>query len=229
MRLIAWNCCEKFSSNYAHLRELNFDVAVVAERTRITADALQVRGLTSSYVQPLVGAPKLLGVFAQEPWRVTAHTEIQPTAGLLPMTVTGPTSFTLLGFWGVEPKLFGSYTSQARRVIDDVLPKLAGPVVLAGDFNAPIATTAAAHTENVRLLEERGLVSAFTATRAMGAPLEPTYYRWLRREHPFHIDHAFVPKEWASRLSMTVGSYDDWVLPRRSDHVPLIVDVTPAA
>lgn len=185
MRLSAWNCCEKFASNFVHL-------------------------------------------FAQGPWRVTPHTEIRPESWLLPMIVTGPTPFTLLGFWGVDPRLFGSYTSQLRRVIDDVLPTIEGPVVLAGDFNAPITTTAVAHTENVRLLAEHRLVGAYTVTRGTDTTREPTYYRWLREEHPFHIDHVFVPEEWASRLSMTVGSYEDWVLSRRSDHVPLLVDVMPA-
>ncbi len=229
MRLIAWNCCEKFSSNFVHLRELDFDVAVVAECRPVAPDDRQVRGLTSSFGQPFRGSSKHLGVFAQEPWRVTAHPEIPPEPWLLPMIVSGPTAFTVLGFWGVEPKRFGSYTSQLRRVIDDVLPRIDGPVVLAGDFNAPIASTVMAHAENVRLLGEHRLVSAFTATRAPDDPLEPTYYRWLREEHPFHIDHVFVPQEWAGRLSMSVGRHEDWVLRRRSDHVPLIVDVAPRA
>jgi hypothetical protein len=31
MRLVVWNCNERFSRNYLHLRDLDFDVAVVAE------------------------------------------------------------------------------------------------------------------------------------------------------------------------------------------------------
>jgi hypothetical protein len=225
MRLIAWNCCEKFDANYVRLRDLDFDIAVIAECGPIQADALQFRGLTSGFVQPVPGSSKHLGVFAQDPWRVTPHPAISAAPWLLPMAVTGPLHFTMLGFWGVEPKRFGSYTSQLRRVIDDVLPTVEGPVVLAGDFNAPIATTRAAHAENVRRLKEHNLVSAFTATRPVDAPLEPTYYRWLREDQPFHIDHVFVPEEWASQLSMTVGGYDRWIASRRSDHVPLLVDV----
>jgi endonuclease/exonuclease/phosphatase family metal-dependent hydrolase len=64
-----------------------------------------------------------------------------------------------------------------------------------------------------------------TATRGVEALLEPTYYRWLRGEHPFHIDHVFVPGAWTSHLSMTVGVYHEWVATRRSDHVPLLVDI----
>jgi endonuclease/exonuclease/phosphatase family metal-dependent hydrolase len=153
------------------------------------------------------------------------HPMIPTAPWLLPMAVTGAVPFTLLGFWGVEPKRFGSYTSQLRQVIGDVLPLVDGPAILAGDFNAPIATTIDAHAENVRRLEGHRLVSAFAATRPWDAPLESTYYRWLREQYPFHIDHVFVPEEWVSQLSMTVGGYDQWVASRRSDHVPLLVDI----
>lgn len=225
MRLVAWNCCEKFATNYVHLRDLDFDVAVIAECRRIEGDALQARALTSSFVQPGPGSSKHLAVFAQEPWRVTTHPDIPAAAGLLPIAVTGPSNFTLLGFWGVEPKLFGSYTSQLSHVIDDALPLTHGPVVLAGDFNAPTAATLAAHADNVQRLKEHHLVSAFTATRRANALLDPTYYRWLREEHPFHIDHVFVPEAWANELQMTIGGYHEWVASRRSDHVPLLIDI----
>lgn len=187
VRLIAWNCCEKFAANYVHLRDLDFDIAVVAECAPIQPDAFQVRGLTSSFVQPIPGSSKHLGVFAQDPWSVTPHPRISVAPWLLPMAVTGPFAFTILGFWGVEPRRFGSYPSQLRRVIDEVLPTVEGPVVLAGDFKPD----------------------------AQG----------LRENQPFHIDHVFVPHEWSSQLSLTVGGYDQWIASRRSDHVPLVVDV----
>lgn len=31
MRFVAWNCCERFDRTYLHLRDLDFDVAVVCE------------------------------------------------------------------------------------------------------------------------------------------------------------------------------------------------------
>jgi len=229
MRLVAWNCCEKFATNYIHLRDLNFDVAVIAECGRLEDDALQSRALTSSFVQPVPGSSKHLAVFAQEPWSVTPHPEIPAAPGLLPMAVSGPVTFTLLGFWGVDPTMFGSYTSQLSHVISHVLPLVQGRVVLAGDFNAPIASTLVAHAENVRRLKEHHLVSAYTATRRPDAPLEPTYFHRLREEHPFHIDHVFVPESWATHLQMTVGGYQQWVASRRSDHVPLLVDIDTSA
>ena len=226
MRLVSWNCCGKFADNYLHLRELDFDVAVVAECSPCGAAPDQDRGLTYAFVRPLLDGPKHLGIFAQEPWQVEPLPDIEPSPWLLPVRVTGPSDFTLLGFWGAEPKRFGSYTSPLRRVALDVLPTLEGPVVLAVDLNAPIESSAVAHAENVELLATHGLVSAFTSTRGRDAGHEePTYYRWLRREHPFHIDHVFVPRPWAQGLTMSVGAFEEWIASKRSDHVPLVVDV----
>ena len=226
MRIVSWNCCEKFAANYLHLLDLDFDVAVVAECSPIDVGLGQERGLSHAFVRPIPNGPKHLGVFAQEPWRLEPLPFIEPSPWLLPVGVSGPVEFTLLGLWGGEPKRFGSYASQLRHVATDVLPNVDGPVVLAGDLNAPIGSSARAHAENVELLAAQGLVSAFTATRGNGAShKEPTYYRWLRAEHPFHIDHVFVPEAWTVGLTMTVGGFDEWVSSKRSDHVPLIVDV----
>lgn len=70
------------------------------------------------------------------------------------------------------------------------------------------------------------MVSAFTATRGTGGEInEPTYYHRRRRELAFHIDHVFVPRQWACGSLMRLGSYDDWVATGQSDHVPLVVDL----
>ncbi len=225
MRIVAWNCCGKFSAKYEHLEDLDFDVAVVAECGPLSVDASRPRDLTYELVQPIAGSHKHLGVFARDPWRVAPDREIPSAPWLLPMRVTGPHAFTVLGFWGADPGRFGPYPAQLRRVLEEVLPGLDGDVVVAGDFNAPIASTHRAHAENVALLAQHGLVSAYDATRDEDEPIEPTYYHQMREDQPFHIDHVFVPQTWTRGLSMTVGRYAEWVSSKRSDHVPLIADI----
>lgn len=145
MRLIAWNCNERFDRNFVHLRDLNFDVAVVTE--------------------------------------------------------CGP----------FEPGL-----GEAREV-SSVL-KLA--------VEQPRQSGARQHDDNVDRLKAHGLVSAFTAARGDVDPLtEPTLYHQWRAERQFHIDHVFVPKDWTNGIEWTAGTYDAWVAARRSDHVPITVDL----
>lgn len=54
---------------------------------------------------------------------------------------------------------------------------------------------------------------------------EPTLYHRRKLERSFHIDHVFVSKDWTTGIEVTVGTYEDWVATKRSDHIPLIVDV----
>jgi endonuclease/exonuclease/phosphatase family metal-dependent hydrolase len=146
--------------------------------------------------------------------------------------INGPVDFTVLAVWAlgrnwVEGRL--SYAAQTAMVVAEVLPSIVGPIVLAGDLNAPIASTPAdarRHADTVRQLAAVGLVSAFTAARGEADPLtEPTLYHQRKLEQPFHIDHVFIPRAWTRGIEVTVGTYDDWVATKRSDHVPMIVDV----
>ena len=68
-------------------------------------------------------------------------------------------------------------------------------------------------------------MSAFTAACGEVDPLmEPTFYHRWKAAQPFHIDHVFVPKEWTSGIQLSIGTYDEWVATKRSDHVPIVAD-----
>jgi hypothetical protein len=228
LRIVAWNCCGSFASNFGHLLDLDFDVAVVAECSPLEVDEMLGRTITHALVQPITGGRKHLGIFARAPWVVRPLKGVPSRPYLLPMAVEGPIPFSLLGFWAGSPELYGAYASQLHAVATEVLPDIEGPVVLAGDCNAPIAGTVSAHARNVRVLEGHGLVSAFTAARGgeVDEAAEPTYFHHRKREPGFHIDHVFLPRAWADdRMSMQIGRFDEWVTSGRSDHVPLVVDV----
>jgi hypothetical protein len=227
VRLVSWNCCEGFRGKYRHLLDLDFDVAVVAECCAVDPGLDQQRELTSVVAQP-VNNRKGLGVFAQAPYTVTPiELAGEPMPWLLAARVTGPVELTLLAVWTVAE--FGGYATQTARVVNEVLPALPGPVLLAGDLNAPIDTSVKAHQRTVQALAGHGLVSAFTATRGEdreAALAEPTFYWRNKRELGFHIDHVFLPEHWTADLRLAVGDFDTWVGTGRSDHVPLVADIT---
>lgn len=238
MRLIAWNCCERLDRKFAHLSDLDFDVAVITEAGPFEVGLEQTREVTSVMAlgvdQP--GHTKHIAVLAQAPWRVVplALPDDVRQPWLVAARVHGPVQFTVLAFWALGPEWVDgrlSYAGQAGRVITDVLPHVEGPVVFAGDFNAPVSTNTAEgrrHEANVAALSTRGLCSAFTSARpGVNALAEPTYFHQWKADQPFHIDHLFVPKEWTSHIEVTVGSFNEWVATGRSDHAPLIVDTDP--
>ena len=185
MRLIAWNCNERFNRNYLHLRDLDFDVAVVTECGPFEPEPEATRTVSSALKlavdQP--GHTKHIGVLAQDPWHVAPMPLVPDQPWLLPAKVTGPVDFTVLAVWALGPSWVKdrlSYAAQTARVVADVLPSIAGPVVLAGDLNAPISSTPAdarRHANTVTQLAELGFVSAYTTSRGEIDPLtEPTLY-----------------------------------------------------
>lgn len=217
-----------------HLRDLEFDVAVVSECGPFDAgldDPRQVSAILKLAVD-LPGHTKHIGVLARAPWQVEALPLVPDQPWLLPVRVTGPDDFTVLAVWALGPDWVEdrlSYAAQTARVVAHVLPAIDGPVVLAGDLNAPIrsnSTSTRLHEENVDALSRGGLVSAFTAARDGIEPVaEPTYFHRWNAAQPFHIDHVFLPKEWMSGIEMSIGTHEEWVATRRSDHVPIVIDL----
>jgi endonuclease/exonuclease/phosphatase family metal-dependent hydrolase len=73
-----------------------------------------------------------------------------------------------------------------------------------------------------------GYVSAHHAHRGQdhGAETEWTFYYHYGEQGHHHIDFCFVPVTW--RIDdVAIGRYDAWVSTRRSDHAPVVVDVSP--
>ena len=126
---------------------------------------------------------------------------------------------------GLQPRLSSS-DSSLRSVSAN--PK---PVILCGDFNSNKLwddhRKTGNHSAVVRLLEKRGLLSAYHHffSEPQGHETRPTYYFWHRKTRGYHIDYVFLPRAWASRIqSVQVGPHSDWS--HLSDHVPLCVDLT---
>jgi exodeoxyribonuclease-3 len=234
VKLASWNCCGKFESNLAHLLDLGIDVAVVCEARApsawpATSDGRRVTGLSR---RVWAESWKELAVLACEPWSISLHpaAEYAPR-WTLPVHVSGPRSFTLMGLWPVAFPGTPSYVIQIDRAIDWIAAYADEPVVLAGDFNAPIASSQKQFEKVVVRLEELGLLDLYRVTRGLRpaeSPVEATYYQHRRRDLGFHIDHMMLPAAWTGDATMQVGDFDAWIASGRSDHVPLIADVPTA-
>ncbi|SDM41538.1 Endonuclease/Exonuclease/phosphatase family protein [Geodermatophilus siccatus] len=118
-----------------------------------------------------------------------------------------------------------SYEAEIDRAVDWIEAASGeGPVVLAGDFNSPITTTQKQYDQVARRLDNLGLVDVYRTARDLEhgePPVEATYYHHRRRERGFHIDHIWLPADWADGAKVDVGDFDTWIAPGLSDHVPV--------
>lgn len=223
MRIVTWNCARRTLRSVSPLpADLRPDVLVLSE----FKGTRQLQLTSDGTVWHEVGNGLGIGLRCSSPWR------LEPVSadgcGHSAM-VSGPISFPLLGIWSVPRPTYG------QAVLDACVSRRAflgeDRAVVAGDFNTFAASRSARnrrdHGRIVESLEsEFGLKSAYHSffDVAHGAEEHPTYYSRPHRNLPFHIDYCFVPRSWRID-SVQVGAQDHWS--PYSDHMPLIVDVTP--
>jgi endonuclease/exonuclease/phosphatase family metal-dependent hydrolase len=228
VRLIAWNCCSgPLERKLAALEALEPDIAVIPECPRLPA---------SRHATFWVGANrhKGLGVFAKPPWRIRPATRRSDLPRYVaPLRVTGPETFTLWAVWachnGADRYVRGMHRAvdQCRRLFRRA------PTVMLGDFNSNSIwdhenPPDRCHGALVEKLSGLGLISSYHAYygETQGAETRPTFFEYRHQGRPYHIDYCFIPTSWTERISaVTLGAHAEWA--RRSDHMPLVVELAP--
>ena len=242
MRLVVWNANMAMHRKLATMvEELQPDVAVIAECADrdVLTGKLPAAAPWTSMAWAGSNPDKGLAVLTFGGYSLTELPKSEPALEwVIPVKVTGPTSFTLLGVWAsnhraANAREFPLVNPQPAAALDAY--EMTGPTILAGDFNHNVFwdhlySQDKRHARTLVAAEQAGLVSAYHHARseAQGEESEKTFFRRgagaHRRAH--YIDYAFIPAEWLPRLAaVTVGSEKDWVLTGRSDHVPVTVDI----
>jgi hypothetical protein len=226
MRLGTWNTAG-WSSAHEFLDDLRLDIAVLPEWGEVP---MQLPQSANTSVEFGVVDTRGLAVAAWGDWSVSAP-ELPTIDGVVigGVDVDGPVPFHLLAVWAYlsdNPKTHPII--EALDAWDDWASEK--PVVVAGDFNTGGSwqkkrTGPMSHFPIVEQLADRGLQSAYHVDRGadQGVDEEPTH--WHSNGGEFMIDHIFTPTDWPIS-SVTVGNEEPWG--QRSDHAPIVVDITPA-
>jgi endonuclease/exonuclease/phosphatase family metal-dependent hydrolase len=106
-------------------------------------------------------------------------------------------------------------------------------VIILGDFNSGVRwdeelarANKPNHTDIVNKFNEYNITSAYHDFYGFnqGYELHPTlYWNYKGNLLPFHIDYCFVSNNYKI-INLKVGTYDDYIKPKLSDHCPLIID-----
>jgi exodeoxyribonuclease III len=224
MRLGTWNSQTGLAGAWNVVEKLHADVLSVQECGPSTQEEAESRVGWTCQCEPGTWG-KGVGVIARDPYRIEER-EPSELPFLVSTKITGRGGpFRFVGFWAMTPKDVGySYTRQARMLIE-ALPDDEVPTVVAGDFNA---SRSFAHLTNVRMLEERGLVSAYHTLHGVAPGSntdDATSFHMWNQEKRFHMDFVFVPREWHIQ-AVGVGSFEDYAGAGLSDHVPVVVTVS---
>jgi exonuclease III len=244
VRIATWNCKKGLDKKIDALLSLDADVAVVPECSEKSLIALRQRGFTTLWFG--YSDPHILGEAGTDRKRTLSGVGIvcrqdRPIRALpqpeqkwiVPVEIDSPTPFILIAVWACRVGSSGknNYIGQIYQALMAHPEWFEGnPVVVAGDFNSnkiwDFKRKVGNHSGVVKLLEERGLVSAYHEkfNEVQGAETCPTLHLLHNKEKPYHIDYVFIPREWIGRLrAVEVGKYEDWS--KRSDHCPVVVDI----
>ena len=238
MRIVAWNCNRGFHGKLGRLLDLKPDIAVISEcaRPEVLMEKSGFRAFSAPPVWTGRDKHRGLAIFFFGGAKGSIHNVIaSDLPGILPVEVTAPRRFNLLAVWA-PTGLRKADPGPVRRSLDVYRDFLTGEkAVLAGDFNHNVRWDKPGWASNFRetadILEGWGLVSAYHATTGeeFGKESAYTYYHAALNRAPYHIDYIFAPcARTKGSFKLGVGSREDWIDARLSDHVPLVLDIADA-
>ncbi len=101
--------------------------------------------------------------------------------------------------------------------------------IVMGDFNSNVTWDKrhpeANHTNVVQQLSTIGLESLYHHTHSVpqGKELDATFFLQRNLKKPYHIDYAFIPRNFLSSSTIEIGESDAWL--KHSDHMPVRVRI----
>ena len=207
----------------------NFDIAVVPECSEKSVVDLKESGYETAWFGS--NCRKGLAVLCRKGWSIRQLPQPEQK-WIVPLEIDSPTPFILLAVWAcrIGTVKANNYIGQVYQALVSHPEWFSGLVVLAGDLNSntiwdnerPVGN----HSAVVRILAERGLVSAYHEFfgELQGAETQPSFYFYRHADKPFHIDYIFIPRQWLPCLkSVNLGSHQEWS--KLSDHCPVVVDL----
>jgi hypothetical protein len=227
MRIVSWNCCDGFERKFGHLERLKPDVAIVSE---VRPSCLRSAALQSRSIWRGEEGQKGLAIICYGDWRIVEVGPEVPEQWFIPAVVTnGTTTVQVLGAWLKQAPDYVTPTKAALEKLRDFIVR--GPTVLAGDLNQSItfdrdAGPGRRFAEVLDTLRDLGLASAWHTHKGEEHGNESSatlYWRW-NRESRFHIDFVFYPPASLIVSSVEIGTCEQYVEGKISDHVPLAVN-----
>ncbi|TIQ17126.1 MAG: hypothetical protein E5X51_31870 [Mesorhizobium sp.] len=227
LRVVAWNCAGGFHRKVTALTAIGADIAILSEVPNNCA-ALVKGDASGAWIgtNPDYG----LAVVGMNGWQIERIDPIIEERLFLPVrAVRGSEERHLIGVCVKKDENYVAPTLGAMSKLSSFISKNAA--ILAGDFNQLVSFDArrqpdAKFARVLDVLDRLGLVSAWHGHHGerFGAENASTYFHQWKRVQGFHIDYVFVPNSIAVS-SAVLGSYDEFVTTRLSDHVPLTVDL----
>jgi exodeoxyribonuclease-3 len=226
MRIVSWNACDGFVRKFGHLERLRPDIAVLQE---VRPECLTYAALSENAVWIGDAGQKGLAAVGYGGWKVSRAAMVPAERWFLPLCATkNDQRINVVAVWVDSAKECAPPTLRALSQLEQFVKS--GPTVIAGDFNQSITLDrrrgpGRRFADVLQVLGDWGFSSAWHSHHKQdhGEEDSPTLYWTWNSEKKFHIDFVFGSAD-ISVQQATLGSFDQYVQGKISDHVPLVVD-----
>ncbi len=237
MRIIEWNCQGAFRLKNKEVLDLKPDILIIPECEQ--EHKLQFGKLTPKPTDFLWYGDtekKGIAIFSYSNYKFRVLKEFNPNYRyILPLEVTDDkNSFLLFAIWAMDNKQnpLSRYIGQVWNAINYYQTILEENSILIGDFNSnqiwDTKDRVANHTDVVNFLKELNIESLYHRqfNEEQGKESKKTFFMYRNIEKPYHIDYVFASDNIIKNgYNLTLEPSDKWI--DKSDHVPLILDLSP--
>lgn len=222
MKIVSWNCNGKFREKFKNIIQFNAEIYVIQEcENPSNYKDTDYYSFANNYIWVGEDKNKGLGIFADK--NINLHRNDWDSYCLRNfISVNINHKFDLVGVWACVPYIEEYYIYQSIHV-----DKYSNNTIIIGDFNSNKIWDKKHknrnHTNVVKLLEEKGLISAYhyIYNDNQGEEKINTFYLYRHLDKGYHIDHCFVHKDKIINYQVVDDKY--WL--RYSDHMPIILEI----
>lgn len=226
LRVVTWNVCDGFARKYGHLEPLHPGIAILQG---VRPGCLAYADLTEHAVWTGAAGRKGFAAVGYDGWTVSRTPHLVSSPWFLPLQATkNGLAVNVVAVWVDSPQECAPPTIRALDELEEFIKS--GPTVIAGDFNQTVSHDvrkgpSRRFADVLDAFGNYGMSSAWHQFHgeAHGQESQPTHFGRGSAASTVHIDFAFASPD-LQVTGASLGSYEQYVAGKISDHVPLVVD-----
>ena len=231
MKIVTWNCYQKFRELYNEIIKEDADIYVIQEcEDPEVSKSEEYKKFASNYYWVGENKQKGLGIFAGDDVKIElVDLDDNGLRYFIPVRVND--EFNLLCVWTnpVAKNQVPEYPNEITRYYEEHRDSgfFNSEMIICGDFNCDVSLSNKTHGRNVHKMIEKlseiGLVDTYhyLNDEKQGEESQPTFYWLFKLENPFHLDHVFAAPDRVKKFE--IGDSEKWL--GLSDHMPITFEI----
>lgn len=233
MKIVSWNCNGAFRRKFHYLDQFDADILIIQECEDPTQSKdINYTGWAKNFIWIGNTKNKGLGVFFRET-AIVEKLDLNQSFDDTKLKWFIPFRYNkgleIIAVW-TQGTVRGDfrYIGQLYKLLINNEDEIKSQAFI-GDFNSnkiwDYKRSEGDHSTCVNLLYSKNIISLYheLTDENQGEETQPTFYLHRNLSKPYHIDYAFLPKQFRDKAKLSIGKSQDWL--SISDHMPLFIHI----